>query len=897
VRLQAGAKLAAYEILAPLGAGGMGEVYRAHDPRLGRDVAIKVLPAARVADEDRRRRFVQEARAASALNHSNIVTIHEIESADGTDFIVMELVIGKTLAELIRPGMRLREAVRVAIHVADALARAHGAGIVHRDLKPANVMVAEDGKVKVLDFGLAKLPNGPPSRDGDSAPATVESQTLSHSGTVGGTPGYMSPEQASGGPIDARSDVFSFGALLYEMVTGRRAFAGSTAAETLAAVMRDQPRPASDLVAGTPKDLEKLIARCLRKEPDKRFQHMADVKVELEELLDESSPTAAPAAPTRWRPSLASVAALVVLVGLVATLQRARRSRQAPASRVVPLTATAGYEAWPTFSPDGSQIAFSWEGDGPNGADTPNWDIWLKIVGSSDARRLTTDSGFDSFPSWSADGREIAFLRLQPNVAIPTVHVVSALGGSERKVAEFPAARSQLGWSPDGRWLAVGRRRARGEDSSVAGGIHLISVREGETRALTAPQPPAFDVHPAFSPDGRRLAYASCAYPTFPPCDVFVLELDARLAPLGPPKRLTRQPAGILGLTWSRDGTSLIFGVAHVGTDKGSLWRVGVRDGRAPERIELAPEGALWPAASRSQDRLAFSLNRTDTDVYRFQADGPTRPVLASSFSDYNPVFSPDGRRLAFESGRSGQGQEIWLADPDGSNAVQFSRGPGLWQGTPAFSPDGARIAFNARGQDGFADLWIMDVGGGSLRRLTHGPFHEGMPSWSPDGRWIYFREDLSDGREIARIPANGGTPHRVTKGGGFLPMVSADGKTLFYVRQDGVSPILSMTLPEGLERTIVDCAVSRTVTYTAHGIYYVACSPPGGVWLTPALMLAREPRLYRFDPVRGHSELLGTLPLGAGQDRLAVSPLDKSVLFGMAVATNSDLMLIEDFR
>ncbi len=284
--IEAGSKLGPYEVLSPIGAGGMGEVYLARDTRLGREVAIKALPTERMADEDRRRRFVQEARAASALNHPNIVTIYDIESADGIDFIVMEYVNGLGLDEMIpKEGMRLGEFLRVSIPIADALARAHASGIVHRDLKPANVMVTEDGLVKVLDFGLAKFV----TRDGASPKSETATDygapgAKSRPGTVAGTLGYMSPEQASAGKVDARSDVFSFGAVLYEMATGRRAFAGSSTAEVLAALMKEEPRPPSEVVADLPKELDRLIRRCLQKEPARRFQHTADVKLELEQI-------------------------------------------------------------------------------------------------------------------------------------------------------------------------------------------------------------------------------------------------------------------------------------------------------------------------------------------------------------------------------------------------------------------------------------------------------------------------------------------------------------------------------------------------------------------------------------------------------------------------------------
>jgi serine/threonine protein kinase len=321
--LQAGTSLGTYEVLSPIGAGGMGEVYRARDTRLGREVAIKVLPADRIADADRRRRFVQEAQAASALNHPHIVTIYEIESADGNDFIVMEYVRGKSLDALIpRQGMRLNEALRIAIAVADAPAAAHARGIIHRDLKPANVIVGTDGTVKVLDFGLAKLMVDADTPEEDS-PTLTSHALVSAPGTIAGTAAYMAPEQATGGTVDARTDIFSFGAMLYEMVTGSRAFPGSSTADTLSAVIRAQPTPPSAVVA-IPGDLEKIILRCLRKDPQRRYQHIGDVKVALQDVKEESESGVTASASVRRThrrgPIAALVAAALVIAGATAWL-------------------------------------------------------------------------------------------------------------------------------------------------------------------------------------------------------------------------------------------------------------------------------------------------------------------------------------------------------------------------------------------------------------------------------------------------------------------------------------------------------------------------------------------------------------------------------------------------
>ena len=309
-----GRTLLHYEILDKLGEGGMGAVWQARDTRLNRIVAIKTLPADKVADAQRKRRFMQEAQSASALNHPNIVTIHDIASDNGVDFIVMELVRGKTIDQLIsRRGLRLNELLSYAIQIADALSKAHAAGIVHRDLKPGNIMVTDEGRVKVLDFGLAKLTE-PALPAEDEETRTIKPET--EDGAIVGTIAYMSPEQAEGKPVDARSDIFSLGAVLYEMATGVRAFQGSSKLSTLSAILRTNPKPPSEVAASVPRDLDKIVARCLRKDPARRFQNMMDLKLALEDLKEdsESGTTEQPAVAARPKSSLPLVAAAVAAV-------------------------------------------------------------------------------------------------------------------------------------------------------------------------------------------------------------------------------------------------------------------------------------------------------------------------------------------------------------------------------------------------------------------------------------------------------------------------------------------------------------------------------------------------------------------------------------------------------
>jgi len=874
MRLVAGQRLGPYEVLSPLGAGGMGEVYRARDARLGREVAVKVLPAERMANEGRRKRFVQEARAASALSHPNIVTIHAIESADGIDFIVMEYVPGQTLDGLIpRSGTPVGEALRVAIPIADALAAAHAKGIVHRDLKPANVIVTRGGVVKVLDFGLAKLVTDDANDRGETQTTASGSAALSHPGAVTGTAGYMSPEQATGGKADARSDVFSFGALLYELVTGRRAFSGKTVSETLTSVVKDQPKAPRELVSGIPEALERLILRCLRKEADRRVQHMLDVKVELQEIADGSSP-ATTAAERRWRIRWAAsaLALLVAASGAAAWLWRSRTASLPPAT-VAPLTALPGDEVAPTLSPDGSQVAFSW-----NGEKRDNFDIYLQMVGATETRRLTTDPARDGVPAWSPDGRQIAFVRATGESPTGTLYVVSPVAGAERKLTDEAVAVGPLSWSPDSRWLATGASGSPLQAAAgVTRGIRLFRVSDGEARTIAPPSGSDKHILPAFSPDGRHLAFASCGNIM---CWIDVIDLDADFVTKGRPRRLTPHVVQPNRLAWSGDGRSVVYD--HVNR----LWRVGIDADTPPSRIEMAGFPAQGPAIALTGRRLAFVRSLANPDIYRFQAGRAPDVVVASGFNDWAPALSPDGTRLAFASTRgsfAGVPIDIWVAAADGSNPTQLMPGHGRPQGSPSWSPDGRKIAFDSLEDDGRWHVWTVDAGGGSPRRLTSNPESENLPAWSHDGRFIYFMYGPDSGKTIWRAPAAGGSAEQVTRTGGGRPQASPDGKTL-YVQRGGLAPsaLLAVSLDGGPERTVIDCV--RSYAVTAAGVHHVAC----GASSAPSLLL--------WDPSTGQSRVLGTLdgPLSFG---ITVSADGRTILFTKQVGEGRDLMLIENFR
>jgi eukaryotic-like serine/threonine-protein kinase len=540
-----GQQLGSYQILSLLGAGGMGVVYQARDTRLKRFVAIKVLPREKMSDPERKRRFIQEARAASALNHPNIITIHDIGSESGIDFVVMEYVGGKTLDQRIpRKGVKLNEALKLAVQIAEALDKAHSAGIIHRDLKPGNVMVTDDGLVKVLDFGLAKLTERESDEEGTR---TLPPRT--ETGTIVGTASYMSPEQAEGQKVDPRSDIFSFGVVLYEMVTGQRAFVGESNLAILTAILREEPKPASQIVKAMPQELEKIIIRCLRKDRERRFQHMADVKVVLQELKEESdSGTLAGTSPV-VRPSRrpwvwVAWTTAVVAAAVTGWLFRGGPGKPQAALEVVPLTSYTGSEQSPSFSLDGNQVAFSWDGEKQD-----NFDIYVKLIGSPTPLRLTTDPADDVSPSFSPDGRSIGFVRVSKERR--AFFIIPSIGGPERLVADVAAqdffftSEYSFAWLPGGKWV-------------VTDGLTLLSTETGETHSLTSP-PTKWgpDFSPAVSPDGSTVTFTRKAA-RFGAMDIYLLNLTEDLKPKAEPRRLTSLKGLSDGSAWTPNGQEII---------------------------------------------------------------------------------------------------------------------------------------------------------------------------------------------------------------------------------------------------------------------------------------------------------------------------------------------------
>ena len=896
-QLAPGLELGPYVIEALLGSGGMGEVYRARHSRLKREVAIKVLPASFACDQDLIARFEREARAASALNHPNIVHIYDIADADGIHYIAMEYVAGKTLAELIgRKGMRLSETLKYAAQMADALAKAHSAGIIHRDLKPSNIMVNENGLVKVLDFGLAKQAETATGEFGETATVRASEGPGTEEGTIVGTTSYMSPEQAEGKKVDARSDIFSFGSVLYEMVTGRQAFHEDSKLSTLSAILKDEPKPVSSITPDVPRDLEKIISRCLRKDPERRLRHMDDLKLALLDLKEESESgklaavsvsTAASRRRSLLRWTLVGTGVLLfaaVGVGLWLQLPHA-------VPKTVPLTSYPGRQISPAFSPDGKQVAFAW--DGEKGG---NLDIYVKLVDAGVPLRLTNSSEDEYGPAWSPDARYIAFCRGNaPAVTAVTLpapfsasdHVeiwtTPALGGAERKLGE--SAECGLSWSPDGKYLALMDKNAPRDPYS----IFLLSIETGDKRKLTSPPAESFgDGTPRFSPDGKTLAFDRSS--SVAQDEVYLLPVTSDGRPQGEPRRLTFDERIIFGLDWAADGRRIVYSSGQTGST--NLLTIAASGG-AVERLAVAGGNPTALSISRSGNRLVYERDLFDSNIWRIsgpnssdQKSAPSR-FIASTHPDLEPQFSPDGTKIVFTSARSGN-YEIWVCGAEGRSPVQLTSSSGPQLGSPRWSPDSRWIAFDSP-KAGNEDIYVISADGGRPRRLTSGSHNNVRPSWSQDGQWIYFGSNRSGDWQIWKEPAPGGAAVQVTKTkGGEEAFESLDGKFVYYAKLD-VPGIWKVPVGGGEETRVLDRGGRSTWAVTGQGICFFDLSSSNGTTL----------RFYDF--VIGKVTLLREFSKDTQVDTintaLTVSPDGRSILYTQLDQSGSDLMLVENYR
>ena len=714
--LASGIRLGAYEIIALVGAGGMGEVYRARDTRLGRTVAIKVLPDAFERDRERLDRFAREAKVLASLNHPRIAAIYEFDDSSDVPMLVMELVDGPTLADVSRSPMPLIEALPIVKQVCDALEYAHERGIVHRDLKPANVKITPDGAVKLLDFGLAKaLDDQIAPRDLASSPTITDIAT--RDGIILGTAAYMSPEQAKGKSADRRSDIWAFGCLFYEMLTAHQAFAGESIADTLASVLKTEP-DWSRLPPRTPLAIRTLIQRCLKKDPKSRLQAIGDARIVIEEAISAADRDEALPFPTQgrpmWRRSLPWTAAFLTgaVLASIAFLIFALRKPHPSAMHFRAITNFSGVQSHPALSPDGRSVAFVSNKDG-------HYNIYVGLLNGANPVKITDDPNLKNSPCWSPDGTEIAYARLNDS-GIWDIWKVPALGGTSRR---FVLNASDPAWSRDGRWLVY--------RTSTTGALWLSDASGQNGRELTRAQNEVFgNSGPRFSPDSRKVAYAASL--GGPSGELEIVDIDS-----GKVRRLTHDAASGLSPAWSADGQSIYFASSRGGTL--NIWKIAENGGK-PEQITTGQGDDTQLDISADGKRIVFSTFRSNVNLAELDLGpggqkSPRLLVNDLARSQYAPAYSPDGKHLAYFSTLKGvENEDIWLANSDGSDPVPLIQDsePGIF---PRWAPDSAHLVYVAvQGRNEFRRI---SISGGAPQTLLSNVV-DFLPDVGSDGRVLF---------------------------------------------------------------------------------------------------------------------------------------------------------------
>lgn len=821
-----GTRVGPYEIAAPLGAGGMGEVYRAHDPRLRRDVAIKVIAARVATDPDLLKRFSQEALASAALNHPNIVAVYDVGTHEGSPYLVTELLVGESLRERVSRGpLPARVVIQLGLQIVRGVTAAHEKGIVHRDLKPENLFVMKDEQLKILDFGLAKLTEHAPAA---TLGSQVTTAAVTDVGTVLGTAGYMAPEQVRGEAADHRSDLFAVGAILYEMLTGRGAFRRETRPETLTAILREDPPDLAGPNSSMPPALARLIAHCLEKKPADRFQSGRDLAFALETIGALPTATDSPTRTTialrraRWR-FLAAAAALLALVsGAYGTWRLvARRATPTTEVRVHRLTDARGLEEFPAISPDGKSITFVAQTAGKA-------QIYQRLVSGGAPLQITRDAADHLYPRWSPDSASIVYYQPTPESdSGGAIWEIPALGGAARRLA---ASAGGADISHDGTRL-VFPRFENGRMELV------VTSRDGTNPQVHSALETGYQyITPRWSFDDRLIAYQRGTASAF---DIFVVSADG-----GASKQLTQHGARLEGLTWAPDRSSIVFASSRGSTvwylPKTNLWVVNA-EGTQPRQLTFGEESYTYPDTN-ANGMVVVNRVRRQFDIWRFPVDeSPEENVrravrITQQTSEvHTPSVAPGDRELAYVSDSGGHAN-IWVVNLETSQSRQitFENDPGMRVGLPLWSPAGEQIAyFTSLGSSWNYSLVQPD--GSNPRLLAR---NAGWATWSPDGRWLYY-SDYPVGTDLHKVPAAGGSPVLVRSDRASRVALSPDGASLYYaierpVVTGGSDLEIRVARPENApSRVLARIPARRAAPW---GGFQPVVSPDGQ-WLSLALL------------------------------------------------------------
>ena len=868
-----GRTISHYRIEEKLGEGGMGIVYRATDLSLKRSVAIKFL-SSEVADEQHRRRFQQEAQTASSLNHPHILTVFEVGTIDGQQYLVTEFIDGSTLREWARHTQpSTKQIVELLIGIADALATAHEAGILHRDVKPENILVAKNGYAKLVDFGLAKILETVAVSDAEAATRTLGP---TRPGMILGTVAYMSPEQAGGRRVDARSDIFSFGVVLYELLGGRRPFGGTSDVDVMHAILHNAPRSLAELRAEVPAELRVAVEKALEKDPADRHQSMREMVVDLKraqrrKTTDLPPPVMQPRPSWKhWAPIML-VAAVSLLAGSVVGWFLWRTGDSAEnlfaKAQISRLTDFEGVELDAAISADGKLVAFLADRDGP-------FDVWVTQVGTGEFRNLTRGRVADLLlqevrsVGFSGDGTHVWF-RAGEKLGIS---LVPAMGGVARPFLERAVTAS---WSPDGSKIAY--------HENTPGDPIFIADRNGGNRRRIFVEKPGLHCHyPAWSPDGRFVYFVR----GFSPNEMDIWRISASG---GEPERITHHNSRIADGALLDDRTLVYTATAEDGSGPWLYWIDVER--RKTRRVSFGVEQYISIAASAALPgqrlRLVASVSNPVSTLWQLPIlDQVAEESAATRFSlptmrGLVPRFGPD---FLLYLSSTGGADGLWKLK-DGSATELWKGGEGAVTVAPAISPDGRQVCFSFRKQ-GRGRLHCMTIDGTNVRPLAESLDVRGAVSWSPDAKWVVVAAADAEGTRVYKVPVDGGSPVRLFNGLSANPLWSPDGQMIVYTEplQGASYPVKAIT-PEGKTFPLPELWVR------IGGDRYRFLPDGRGMVLLHGGF--RQQNFWLLDFANSHMRQLTNLRPGFSVESFDISPGGKQIIFDR-VRENSDLVLIE---